>query len=187
MELPAADATVRDATAVDAEAIGVVQAAAWRVSYRELLPAGTLAALDPAQIAEVWRDAIVRPPSGAHRVLVAVAAGRVVGFAAIAPAGEGGAGDGGPSVGELAALVVSPDAERTGHGSRLLNAAVDRLRQVGFGRAVVWVVESDAVRRRFLTSAGFADDGARRTFATGAADAPELRELRLAAALETDA
>lgn len=178
MDQPAADASVRAATAADADAIGQVQAAAWRAAYRELLPADALAALEPTEIAEVWRDAIVRPPSGGHRVLVAVAAGQVVGFAAVSPADGAG-----PAVGEVAALVVAPGAEGAGHGSRLLNAAADRLREVGYDRVVVWALEADEVRRRFLTSAGFADDGGRRTFAIGPPGSAELTELRLAAAL----
>lgn len=180
MDLPAADASVRDATAADAADIGAVQAAAWRSSYRGVLPAAALDALEPAQLADVWRDAIVRPPSGAHRVLVAVAGGAVVGFAAVIPNDQAA-----PAVGELAALVVAPTAQRAGHGSRLLNAAVDRLRREGFEQVVVWVLESDDLRRRFLGAAGFADDGARRTFATDDAGA-ELREVRLVASLRDD-
>lgn len=185
MNLPAADASVRAATAADAAAIGEVQAAAWRASYSDLLPSATLDALDPAGLAEIWRDAIVRPPSGTHRVLVAVAAGVVVGFAAVVPDA-----DAGPEVAEIAALVVSPLAQRAGHGSRLLNASVDRVRDQGFERVVGWVLEADEVRRRFLADAGFAEDGARRSFATGGAAEPrggELSEVRMAASLRDGA
>jgi GNAT superfamily N-acetyltransferase len=181
MDRPAADASVRDATAADATAIGEVQAAAWRASYRSVLPAATLESLQAAELAEVWRDAIVRPPSGSHRVLVAVEAGEVVGFVAVAPS-DGAT----PEVGEVAALVVSPGAQRSGHGSRLLNAAVARLRDEGFERVETWVLDGDGVRRGFFAGAGFADDGGHRTFATGP-EAAELREVRMAAALRDEA
>jgi ribosomal protein S18 acetylase RimI-like enzyme len=177
---PSADASVRDAAAADAAAIGAVQAQAWQASYDGVLPAETLAALEPRALAEVWREAIVRPPTRAHRVLVALAAGAVVGFVAIGPS-EGAA----PDVGEVLALVVAPAAQRAGHGSRLLNAAADRLRQAGFDQVVVWVLGEDDVRRAFMAGAGFAADGAYRTLAAEGADA--LREVRLLASLETPA
>jgi GNAT superfamily N-acetyltransferase len=180
--VPSADASVREATAADAAGMGWVQAAAWRASYAGVLPADALAALEPEALGEVWRDGLVRPPSGSHRVLVALSAGELVGFAAIGPA-EGAP----PQVGEIMAFVVAPEAQHAGHGSRLLNAAADRLRQVGFDEVVVWVLAADDARRRFLGAAGFAADGAHRTFAAappdGEASGAELREVRLAAAL----
>jgi GNAT superfamily N-acetyltransferase len=180
--VPSADASVREATAADAPGMGRVQAAAWRASYAGVLPADALAALEPEALGEVWRDGLVRPPSGSHRVLVALSAGVLVGFAAIGPAEEAP-----PQVGEIVAFVVTPEAQHAGHGSRLLNAAADRLRQVGFEQVVVWVLAGDDARRRFLAAAGFEPDGAYRTFAAAPPDEDagtvELREVRLAASL----
>lgn len=177
--VPSADASVRSATAADAGAMGRVQAEAWQASYGGVLPAATLAALDPEALGQAWREAVVRPPSGSHRVLVALAGGDLVGFAAIGPA-EGPQ----PEVGELVALEVDPAAQRAGHGSRLLNAAADRLRDNGCDRLVVWVLATDEVRLHFLTAAGFGPDGAERRFEVGGAAAGgELREVRLVASL----
>jgi GNAT superfamily N-acetyltransferase len=177
--VPSADASVRAGTAADAPDMGRAQAEAWRSSYAGVLPADTLAALEPDTLGEAWRESMVRPPTGSHRVLVALAAGDLVGFAAIGPAESAE-----PAVGELVALVVTPSAQHAGHGSRLLNAAADRLRDTGFAHLVVWVLEGDTVRLRFLTAAGFEPDGAQRTFAAGAGDAGEmLREVRLVASL----
>jgi GNAT superfamily N-acetyltransferase len=189
-QVPSADASVRAATAADAPAMGRVQAAAWRASYAAVLPVETLAALEPEALGEAWRSALVRPPTGSHRVLVALAGGDLVGFAAIGPS-EGAT----PHVGELVALVVAPAAQHAGHGSRLLNAAADRLRDTGFEQVVVWVLAGDADRLRFLTAAGFEPDGARRTFVASAAetldepadDPAGLREVRLVASLEPPA
>ena len=46
-DVPAADASVREATAVDASTVGAVQDAAWRASYADVLPGQSLAALEP--------------------------------------------------------------------------------------------------------------------------------------------
>jgi ribosomal protein S18 acetylase RimI-like enzyme len=179
--VPAADASVREAAAADAAGIGRVQSEAWRASYEGVLPAQTLTASEPEVLAEVWRAAITEPPTRTHRVLVALAAGEVSGFVAIGPS-DGAA----PGVGELLALEVGPAARRAGHGSRLLNAAADRLRQLGFDQVVVWVLSGDDVRRSFLTGAGFAADGAERRLQVGNG-AAVLLEVRLAASLGTPA
>jgi GNAT superfamily N-acetyltransferase len=159
--------------------MGQVQAAAWRASYADLLPTDVVAALEPEALGETWREALVRPQSGSHRVLVALSGGELVGFVAIGPAGGGQ-----PVVGEVVALVVTPGAQRAGHGSRLLNAAADRLREVGFEQVVVWALDVDRVRVDFLTGAGFQPDGATRTFAAGEGEGEgQLREVRLVASL----
>jgi GNAT superfamily N-acetyltransferase len=57
---------------------------------------------------------------------------------------------------------VLPDRAREGHGSRLVNASIDYLRDDGFMRAQVWLADTDRNLRDFLEAAGWADDGARR-------------------------
>jgi GNAT superfamily N-acetyltransferase len=59
-------------------------------------------------------------------------------------------------------LLVEPRWGRRGHGSRLLAAAVDLWRAAGFGSAVAWTYREDVATPRFLASAGWAPDGARR-------------------------
>lgn len=165
----AADASVRPAVPADLPAMGAVQARAWRAAYRDLLPEDVLGALDPVVLAEAWRPAVVSPPSPAHRVLVACSGPTVVGFTAVQPDGE------------LVALLVDPAQQRRGHGSRLLAAAVDLLREVGGTVVVAWSPVEDAPRIAFLSSAGLEPDGARRALALPGGGT--LTELRLTAGL----
>ncbi len=167
-----ADASVRPAVPADAEAMGACQARSWRLAYADLLPDEALAALTGPGLAPFWQAAISAPPSPRHRVLVACSGSTVVGFAALAPSGDG---DADARHGELAALVVDPMHQRAGHGSRLLAAAADTLRQNAFDAVRVWIPEPDTALAAFLVSAGLAPDGARRTH--------DLTELRLSAAL----
>ncbi len=177
-QVPGPDASVRRARPADAAAIGAVQAQAWRASYADVLPAAALDALEPDRLAEVWASAITRPPTPQHALLVALAGPEVVGFAAVGPADP--AQDG---VGEVAALVVAEAAQHQGHGSRLLNAAADVLRESGFDHAVVWVLPGDDTRAAFLEAAGFVADGAERSLEVPGAPDGRLRERRLVAAL----
>lgn len=164
-DTPTPDANVRIAWAADADGIARVQVRAMRRSYEAILPTELLTALDddPSQqktIAEHWRASLARPPSGRHRVLVALDNGAVVGFAVTAPSDDEDADP--VSDGALEAFHIDPDAVGHGHGSRLLNAAVDTLRADGCTHAVIWLFGSDDAMRAFLTGTGWAADGAHR-------------------------
>ncbi|MPV87083.1 GNAT family N-acetyltransferase [Georgenia ruanii] len=181
---PTADHSVRPALPEDAEALGDIHARTLRATLTaavgELDPA-VGASIDAAALGAAWRGAITTPPSPRHRVLTACAGAQVVGFAAFAPAEtavevEAGPGDddeghpaGAPSPGparavaEILALEVPAAHARRGHGSRLLAACVDLLREQGATRVQAWAVQDDESRTRFLSQAGFAPAGVRRT------------------------
>lgn len=76
---------------------------------------------------------------------------------------------------ELIGLLVDPLHARAGHGSRLLAATVDLLREDGFATLISWVFEGDEVTRSFLGSAGWAPDGTARTLDMG----EPVRQIRL--------
>ncbi len=157
---PVAEGSVRLGRTSDTDDMAHVQLAAWRAADDAVLPA---AELDPAAIAAAWGQAILDPPPGSHRVLVALAGRQLVGFAATAPAADP---DTSPTRdGELVALVVHPDHQREGHGSRLLHAAVDYWRDDGFTTGIAWIPLADEPRRQFLVSAGWGPDGALREVA----------------------
>jgi len=75
----------------------------------------------------------------------------------------------------LDALEVLPSHQRGGHGSRLLSAAVDRLRQDGSAEVVAWILDGDTAREQFLGGAGLGPDQRTRTLATGVRDVVEHR------------
>jgi GNAT superfamily N-acetyltransferase len=177
---PVADNRVRIAWAADAEGVGRVQARAWTASYGGVLPPALLAEVDATGFAEVWREAITRPPSARHRVLVALSEDVVVGFAATAPNEDP---DATPGDGEVVAFHVDPATTRAGHGSRLLSAAADTLRQDGFRLGRVWLVASDDPQRAFFVSAGWAPDGAHRELDLRGDGSARLRQVRLHADL----
>ncbi|WP_346619518.1 GNAT family N-acetyltransferase [Blastococcus montanus] len=172
-----AEVSVRPARPDDAVAVARVQGTTWRTAYRAVLPAAVLDAWDDEQVQSTWRAAISAPPSPAHRVLVAVEADTVVGFAAVVPTGE----DAGTA--ELATLLVEPRWGRRGHGSRLLAAVTDLAAIDATRRLEVWLPESDQASAAFFESAGWVPDGWARTLDTG--DAP-LRELRWHTLLEDE-
>ena len=174
---PLADASVRTARETDAPAVGFVQAVVWREAYAEVVPADVLAAFEPAAFGNAWRQSLSSPPAGVYRLLTACAGDQVVGFASIGPSQDP---DAGGATGEVSALAVHPQARRAGHGSRLLNAAVDTLRGAGADTLHTWVLSSDEQTRAFLTASGLHPDGAFRDRVVSP-DGDTAREVRLVA------
>lgn len=178
---PLADASVRTARPSDAPAVGLVQATVYRTELAHLLAPEVLEELTGPRFGTVWRRSLQRPPSPRHRLLVACAGPQVVGYLALGPAEE----EPGVDVERSGAVYdggVHPDARGAGHGSRLLNAAVDTLRagHDDLAAVVVWVRAEAEGTLGFLQAAGFAPDGAWRDRVVGE-DGRTTREVRLVA------
>jgi GNAT superfamily N-acetyltransferase len=175
---------VRPARPDDAGEIARIQLATWRVAYRRMLPRSVLDQIDEDFLAHRWREAVTAPPSGRHRVLVAVEQADqsfLVGFTASGPADQDALAPDepeaalGPDVAAVTELLVEPRWGRRGHGSRLLAASVDLWREDGFARAVAWVYEHDVATGKFLTSAGWEPDGATRALDVDDLLVPQVR------------
>lgn len=180
---PTSDVSVRPAVPGDEQDVARVQLTAWRESLTETLGEAVLDGIDPTQLAAQWQRAISAPPGRGYRVLVAMHGPRLVGFASVAPVtAPADSGDDTPG-GEILALEVLPEARRVGHGSRLLAAVVDLLRdEDGAGSVQTWVLVGDAVREQFLGSAGLDDMGAERRLGSEG-DPREVTERLWAAAI----
>ncbi|TWG89889.1 acetyltransferase (GNAT) family protein [Nocardioides sp. J9] len=176
----AADVSVRVGWPADAAGIAGVQLRAWQERYDGRLAAQlTDQGLGVDDLAEAWRGTLSRPPEARRRALVALAHDRVVGFALTGPNADP---DADPAAdGEIGEFTVDPAETRGGHGSRLLQACVDTLVADRFTRAVCWVDAGDDTFRAFLTSAGWAPDGASRELADDAGSA--VKQVRLHTAL----
>ena len=177
-----ADVSCRVAWADDAPAIAAVQVRAWRASYADLLPADLLAALDPEELAAGWRASLSKPPDARNRVLVSLERNLVTGFALTGPATDP---DCDPVAdGEVTDLTVDPHQRRAGHGSRLMQASIDTLKADRFTRAVTWLAAQDDETRAFLTTAGWAPDGAHRTLDLTGDGSVQVKQVRLHTALD---
>lgn len=172
-----ADVSCRVAWSDDAPAIAAVQVRAWRASYAGLLPAEVLTALDPSEIAEGWRASLVKPLDARNRVLIGLERNMVTGFAVTGPATDP---DSDPIAdGEITDLTVDPHKRSAGHGSRLMQAAVDTLKADRFTRAVTWLPAGDDSTRAFLAAAGWAPDGAHRTLDLTGDGTVTVKQVRL--------
>lgn len=175
-----ADVSARLAWPDDAPAIARVQGLAWRAQYAGLLPADVLDSLPETEFAERWAALLATPKDARMRVLVALERADVRGFCLVHPAYDPDADQ--VADGEVGEFVVDPSYRGAGHGSRLLQAAMDTLRSDRFTRAQWWLAGTDDALRGFLAAAGWAPDGAHRELVdeeTGA----QISQIRLHTAL----
>jgi ribosomal protein S18 acetylase RimI-like enzyme len=174
------DVSVRIAWADDAHAIAEVQLRTWQETYAGVVPADALPT-DVEGAAAAWHAALSKPRDARNRVLVALERNTVVGFAITSPATDP---DCDPvSDAELAELNVDPAKRGLGHGSRLLQAAVDTMQADRFSRAVLWAIASDDALRGFLTAAGWAPDQAHRELDLDGSGTTLVKQVRLHTAI----
>jgi GNAT superfamily N-acetyltransferase len=166
-----AAALIRPARPEDARSVAEVHVASWRHAYRGVLPGEYLDRLSVDDREAIWLDAFAHPDpkSGA---LVAETSGRIVGFASFGPSRDEDVADG---TGEVPAIYVEPAVLGTGVGRELFEAVTRGLRDAGFVRATLWVLEENASARRFYERAGWAWDGAVSTHMFDCANEPVVR------------
>jgi GNAT superfamily N-acetyltransferase len=168
-----ADVSVRPASLEDAREVARLQLATWRTAYGSIVPAHALDELGEEQAVAQWRAAVESPPTPRHHVLVALEQQWLVGFAAFGPAPDDDLDA--ATTGGIAALLVEPRWGRRGHGSRLLAATVDHLRDDGFALATVWLLARDTASMTFYRSAGWERDGAVRVLDMAGTYVDEVR------------
>lgn len=144
---------IRPAAPNDALDVARVHVRAWQVAYRELLPNDYLAQLRPEERAQRYDFAnqdLRRP-----KTVVAVAEGAIRGSATTAPARDNDAGD----CGELCALYVHPDRWGRGAGLALITAARQRLAELKYRHALLWLLAGNERAARFYQTDGWRPDG----------------------------
>ena len=137
--------------------------------------------LQTDDFAQVWREALTHPADARHRALVALERNRVVGFAITTPATDPDSDQ--VTDAELMEFTIDSDERGKGHGSRLLQAAVDTMLADRFTRATAWLVTDDDDLRTFLTEAGWAPDTAHRTLDLDGSGTTQVQQVRLHTAL----
>lgn len=166
--------SIRDATRDDAGAIARVHVASWRAAYDGLMPASVLAGLDEGVRADRWRSLLESRPR--YAVLVVEADGCVVGFLSLGPVREESLPD--PRLGEVTALYLDPEHCGRGLGRALIAAGRARLAMLGFGEAVLWVLETNGRARDFYAADGWRPDGATKMEQLHSAIVHEVRYRR---------
>jgi GNAT superfamily N-acetyltransferase len=166
-----ATALIRSARPEDARPVAEVHVASWRHAYRGLLPDDYLERLSVDDQEAMWLEAFA-DPDPASGAFVAEIDGRIAGFASFGPSRDEHVPE---RTGEVPAIYVDPAVLGTGVGRELFEAATIALRDAGFARATLWVLEANTLARRFYEKAGWTWDGAVSTHLFDCANEPVVR------------
>ncbi len=171
-EPPTAAVTIRPAEPADAGPIAEVHVRSWQAAYRGELPADYLDGLSIDEREEMWRRILAEaePASG---VLVALDDdGRMIGFTGFGPSRDD---DAPPGTGEVRTIYLLPGWFGKGVGRELFALANQRLRELGYRRATLWVLATNQRSRRFYEKAGWAFDGTTSTHEDQCLNMPIVR------------
>src|SRR4051812_19608216 len=138
----------------DLAAVGAVHYRSRVAAYAHILEPETLALGSAEAFGEWWTERW-RWEKETHQLAVVEQDGEIAGFTYLGPSETAGAA-------ELYAIHVDPKLVGTGLGRELMIDALQRLRETGAGRAVLWVLEDNDVARRFYDRGGWVPDGAKR-------------------------
>ncbi len=128
----------------------------WQAAYEHVFGAERLATLDLEQRRARWEEWLGAPEARGRSLVAEDESGRVAAFA------TAGASRDTEGEGELYAIYALPWTWGNGLGPVLLRAALDGLREDGFGAAILWVLEDNPRARRFYEREGWSLDGGRR-------------------------
>ena len=145
---------LRRATVEDAKGIAQVSVETWKTAYSGLLPDDYLHKLNVDQRAQTWAKLLEFAPKG-NQTIVAEIGGRIIGFIGIGPSSEAGA----MKFGEVYAIYVKPDYQSRGVGSQLMKEGIRILKDQGFNRATLWVLEQNISTRSWYESHGWHPNG----------------------------
>ena len=137
---------IERATKADARAIAIVHVLAWHETYRGLMPDAVLASLDPREREAMWHRVI----GGQDGVFVLRDGPRIAGFAAAGPNRDANL----PQAGMIGSIYLLSQAQRRGHGRRLMGTLARHLLATGLTDVVLWVAADNHGARYFYESLG---------------------------------
>jgi GNAT superfamily N-acetyltransferase len=158
--LPGEHEPVRVAAATDGAAIAAIKWRAFGANYRGgVLPDAFLDRRDVVPPVSFWIGRAMVPPSRRHRLLVWGRPGTVFGYLDAGPVHPDDADPVEPESGEVYELYIDPVAQGRGGGARLLGAAEDWFRSVGYQRAELSTLVTNPAAQAFYRAQGWEPTG----------------------------
>ena len=127
---------IRAAVPDDARAIADVHVSSWRWAYRDDLPEGTIASSSVEDRERMWAEWFASDEPAAD-LLVAEDHGVIVGFSWFVVSRDDDAPAG---TGEVRTIYLLEEVAGMGIGRELFGRANERLRELGYRRATLWVL-----------------------------------------------
>jgi len=183
MTPPAIDTGIRRARLTDAPSIADIHVRSWQTVYRGMMTDDFLASQLPSQRYARWeRD--ISASDDAMAVFVAEEGEtdrgqhrrRLLGFCSVCPQRDPAPGDDllAPA-GELHTMYVDVMFKGAGIVRRLIERGEDQLRDMGFQRAIVWMLADNLAARGFYEPMGWQVDGTTALVRYGDGEVLEIR------------
>jgi GNAT superfamily N-acetyltransferase len=171
--MPNSGFLVRDASGGDAPAIAEVHILTWQEAYAGQLPDEFLGRLTESfdRRTEFWRG-VAEAPRDREALLVAETDGGIVGFAHVCPSRDPFAE---ADTGEVTAIYLRQSHWGRGIGRTLFEETTQRLKDLGFRDATLWVLDTNVRTRRFYEAAGWEGDGSEKVDERGELTLSEVR------------
>lgn len=164
---------VRLAQVEDAAQIAEVHVLTWQCAYKGQIPDSYLNSLSIEKRTEGWREQLKNPEKGIH-TFVAEVDGRVVGWCT---AGVNDDEDVSKETGRIFGIYVHPSFIGKGLKSKLMESALNQLREDGYTKATLWVLDTNEKARKWYQDKGWEIEGKTKV---DVRDGFELHETRYA-------
>lgn len=149
--------TIRDAVPGDEKVLAFIQTQSWKATFRDIIPADTLARLTDCQKAEEMYTRVLGKPE--IRVALESVDGRSHGITAWSK----NRFDLGDDTAELICIHSLPEGWGQGFGSAMLERTLGEMARAGFNRVILWVFAENSRARRFYEKHGFSPTGKTQT------------------------
>jgi ribosomal protein S18 acetylase RimI-like enzyme len=162
---------IRPANIADMEALADIHVRTWQSAYRGIVPDALLDQLAIEQRTGQWRSWLTEPSPGSAAI-VAIVDSTIAAFVLV---GRSGDDDAAKSTGELLAIYILPDFQNQGLGTSLMTAGLTSLRDHGFTRATLWVLEKNFHAQAFYERNGWIAEAMMKSEQFGTASLTEVR------------
>jgi L-amino acid N-acyltransferase YncA len=160
---------VRQATISDSPGIARIHVESWKTTYRGQIPDGYLDQLSIPARTKQWEEWFSR---NQIRAVVAEDSAGIHGFSGFGACEDS---DVATRTGEVYSIYLLAEAQGTGTGRCLWQAALRQLKERGFTQVVVWVLDTNLPARGFYEKMGCTLDGGTKTAQIGGQKLVELR------------
>ncbi|ACB84646.1 GNAT family N-acetyltransferase [Natranaerobius thermophilus] len=147
------DHTIRWAKKEDCKELGKIHTKSWQMAYKNIIPDEILKRLNPTKRAEYFQNSLEQ---GTEKTGVIKVDDKIIGFITI---GECRDDDYKSETGEIWGMYLLPDYWRQGYGKALISWGIEKLKEKGYRKATLWVLEKSKGPRKFYERMGFIEEG----------------------------
>lgn len=150
------DLEIRNAKMEDCRDLGYVHVESWKIAYKGIVPDAFLERMTIENSEKRFINAISQ---GLERNIVAVKENQIVGFTCIGKCRDS---DVDHTCGEIWGIYLLPSCWRQSIGTKLLLNDLSILKNEGFDKVSLWVLEGNINARKFYEKFGFKYDGTKK-------------------------